>query len=135
MQSYWSTADRARRQAIIDELQERIRRIRSEIQLQEDKKKSAVEEHDRAIAEYTEDLEFTLTLLHKFGAREEDAYTFESSGEEETSVIVPRPRPQEVEVQTPSIRPTTARISSAERQEAKEKARAWHIDRTRAKRK
>ena len=86
MQSYWSTADRARRQAIITELQERIRRIRTEIQLQEDKKKSAIEEYDRNIAEYTEDLEFTITLLQEFGAREEDAYTYESSAEKEEIV-------------------------------------------------
>jgi hypothetical protein len=141
MQSYWSSADRARRQAIIIELQERIRRIRTDIQLEEDKKKSAIEEHDRAIAEQTEELEFTLTLLHEFGAREEDAYTYESS-EEEAAVLVPSqviiPRQQQVEIQRP---PTsrqvqgvgTARVTSAERQEAKEKARAWHIDRTRAK--
>jgi hypothetical protein len=104
MQGYWSSADRERRKAIISELQERIRRIRADIQLEEDKKKSAIEEHDRAIAEQTEDLEFTLTLLHEFGAREEDAYTYESS-EEEASVLVPSQviiqRQQQVEIQTP----------------------------------
>jgi hypothetical protein len=141
MQSYWSSADRARRQAIIIELQERIRRIRTDIQLEEDKNKSAIEEHDRTIAEQTEELEFTLTLLHEFGTREEDAYTYESS-EEEAAVLVPSqviiPRQQQVEIQTPpTSRPIqgvgTTRVTSAERQEAKEKARAWHIDRTRAK--
>ena len=105
MQSYWSTADRARRQAIITELQERIRRIRTEIQLQEDKKKSAIEEYDRNIVEYTEDLEFTITLLHEFGAREEDAYTYESSAEEEE--IVPT---------APARQGNTPRVSSADRQ-------------------
>jgi hypothetical protein len=124
MQSYWSTADRARRQAIITELQERIRRIRTEIQLQEDKKKSAIEEYDRNIAEYTEDLEFTITLLHEFGAREEDAYTYESSAEEEA--IVPT-------ATAPARQGNTPRVSSADRQEAKDKARAWHLDRTRIK--
>jgi hypothetical protein len=141
MQSYWSAADRARRQAIIIKLQERIRRIRTDIQLEEDRKKSAIEDYDRTIAEQTEELEFTLTLLHEFGAREEDAYTYESS-EEEAVVLVPSqvtiPRQQQVEVQMlPTLRPIqgvgTTRVTSAERQEPKEKARAWHIDRTRAK--
>ena len=88
-------------------------------------------------------MEFTITLLHEFGAREEDAYTYESS-EEEAAVLVPSqviiPRQQQVEVQTPpTLRPIqgvgTTRVTSAERQEAKEKARAWHIDCARAKRK
>jgi hypothetical protein len=46
----------------------------------------AVKEYERRIAEYNEDLEFNLTLFHEFGAREEDAYLY-NSNEEETGRV------------------------------------------------
>jgi hypothetical protein len=52
------------------------------MQLQEDRKQSAIEEYNRNIAEHNEDLEFNLTLLHEFCAREKDEYSCNSSEEE-----------------------------------------------------
>jgi hypothetical protein len=122
----YTEAERIRRKKIVDELQERIRLLRAEIQLQEYKKQSAIEEHDRYILEYQDDLEFNLTLLHEFGAREEDAYTDDEEEQEQVSV-------QEATVAVARATADTQTITKAERQEAKDKARAWHLDRTREK--
>jgi hypothetical protein len=43
----------------------------------------AIEEHERNIQEYKEDLEFNLTLLHESSAREAHAYHSDSDSKVE----------------------------------------------------
>jgi hypothetical protein len=103
----YTEVERIRRKKIVDKLQERIRLLRAEIQLQEYKKQSAIEEHDRYLLEYNDDLEFNLTLLHKFGAWEEDAYTDEEEEQEQVSA-------QEATVAVACVKAETQTITKTE---------------------
>jgi hypothetical protein len=128
MQRYWTAAERDQKTAIKNELQERIRRLYAEIQLQEDREHSVIEEYSRNIVEHNEDLEFNLMVLHEFGAREEDAYSYNCS-EKERAVEYERQHqntPQSTEA-------GNTRIRSIERQEARDRARACHFDRVQVK--
>jgi hypothetical protein len=129
MHRYFTEAERKRRKDIIDELQERVRNLRANIQLEEYKKLTAIDEYDRNIYEYNEDLDFYLLLLQEFGAREEDAYLSASETEQEQGNLE-RDQEQHPAGNTQVIQP---KLTQAERQEARDKARAWHIDRKREK--
>ncbi len=75
-----------------------------------------------------------MTLLHKFGAREEDAYT-----EEEEEEKVPKTETQPAtRIRTnnnTNAEASPPRITRQVKQEARDKARAWHINWQREKEK
>ncbi len=129
-----------RRQAIIIELQERIRKIRREIASKEAEKQTKVEEFERTIQGYQEDLEFNLVILHKFGVE----YDYEECDSEEFEAISEEAEEQEVTGLDEAVKVKTGladserspqKITKAQYQEQKEKARAWELDRKREREK
>ncbi len=108
------------REAIIIELQERARVIQTEIERQQNKKRETIEELDTIIQWKQEDLEFHLALLHEVGIQ-----NYPDRFEEEEQV--------EVQTRLADSECSPIKLTRAQYQEQKEKARAWNLDRTRAK--
>jgi hypothetical protein len=113
MHRYFTEAERKRRKDRIDELQERIRNLQANIQLEEYKKLTAIDEYNRTIYEYNEDLEFHLLLLQEFGAREEDAYLSDNETEQEQD-NQEQHQDRDTQVELPP------KLTQAERQEARD---------------
>jgi hypothetical protein len=116
-----------RRQAIIIELQERVRKIKAEI----GEEKEKIEDIEVRIQQRTEDLEFHRVLLHELGVISDiDIDDAEESCTEEEEVGGNTPQKIETSLADSARSPT--KLTRAQYQEQKDKARAWHLDRERA---
>jgi hypothetical protein len=105
-----------RRQALLIELRERVRRIQSEIEAEQEKI-AAIEYN---IHRKQEDLEFHLTLVHKLEVQDN---TTESESEDITKV--------KVESHLADSERSPAKLTRDQYQEQKEKARVWNLNRER----
>ncbi len=103
-----------RRQALIIELQERVRRIQTEIEKEQEK----IEEIEYNIHRKREDLEFHLTLLHELEVQET---TIETS---ETTEV-------KVETRLADSERSPAKLTREQYLEQKERARVWNLNRER----
>jgi hypothetical protein len=71
-QRYAKHRSRAKKKkSTVDELEEWIRVLRATVQLKEFQKQTNIEVHNKVLLEYNKDLAFNLTILYKFGVREE----------------------------------------------------------------
>jgi hypothetical protein len=100
-----------KRKELIQELQERVKQVQYEISRLE--RDIIVAEDEKKIHE--EDLRFHLDLIQELGG-------FEDEEDEESELEIVQKPEQE-----------TRKLTAAEKQEAKDKARAWHLDRKREK--
>ncbi len=105
-----------RRQALIIELQERVRRLQTEIEREQEK----IEEIEYNIHRKREDIEFHLTLLHELEVQ--DATT-EAESEETTD--------GKVETRLADSERSPAKLTREQYLEQKERARIWHLNRER----
>ncbi len=105
-----------RRQALIIELQERVRRIQTEIEREQEK----IEEIEYNIHRKQEDLEFHLTLLHELEVQDTTTAT---ESEDITEV--------KVETRLADSERSPAKLTREQYQEQKERARAWNLNRER----
>ncbi len=106
-----------RRQALLIELRERVRRIQSEIEAEQEK----IEEIEHTIHRKREDLEFHLTLVHELEIQDTTEIVTES--EENTDV--------KVETRLADSERSPTKLTRAEYQEQKERARIWNLNRER----
>jgi hypothetical protein len=104
------------RQALIIELRERVRRIQSDIEAEQEKI-AAIEYN---IHRKQEDLEFHLTLLHELEVHDT---TTEMESEDITEV--------KVETRLADSERSPAKLTREQYQEQKEKARVWNLNRER----
>jgi hypothetical protein len=115
-----------RRRAIIIELQERVRRIKAEIEEEKEK----IEDIEVHIQQKTEDLKFHRVLLHELGVISDiDIDEAEEGWTEEEEVG--RNTPQKIDTSLAESEQSPAKLTRAQYQEQKDKARAWHLDRER----
>jgi hypothetical protein len=105
-----------RRQALIIELQERVRRIQTEIEREQEK----IEGIEYNIQRKREDLEFHLTLLHELEVQET---TIETEREEITEA--------KVETRLADSERSPAKLTREQYLEQKERARVWNLNRER----
>jgi hypothetical protein len=104
-----------RRQALIIELRERVRRIQSEIEAEQEK----IEAIEYQIHRKHEDLEFHLTLLHELEVQDTTTEV------EEDNVGV------KVETRLADSEQSPAKLTREQYLEQKEKARVWNLNRER----
>jgi hypothetical protein len=108
-----------RRQALIIELRERVRRIQSEIEAEQEK----IEAIEFQIHRKKEDLEFHLTLLHELEVQDTTTEIVEESEEDNTRV--------KVETRLADSERSPAKLTREQYQEQKERARVWNLNRER----
>ncbi len=108
-----------RRQTLIIELWERVRRIQSEIEAEKEK----IEAIEYQIHRKQEDLEFHLTLLHKLEVQYTITDIVEESEEDNTGV--------KVETRLADSARSPTKLTREQYQEQKEKARVWNLNRER----
>jgi hypothetical protein len=107
-----------RRQALLIELRERVHRIQVEIEAEQEK----IEEIEYNIQRKQEDLEFHRTLIHELEVQD-SATEIVTESEEITDV--------KVETRLADSARSPTKLTRAEYQEQKERARIWNLNRER----